>query len=136
MLGCLLIYFECFPLWKTLCSIVSTQVLPFSSCIWRWHFSVWVKRQVVNKYFHMVLCSKAIDKRVSDWERATLVRESLWEDMTFGLRLENNPARCRETRAKALNSLGWRNRNKANAAETVCVCVHVCIFQIRLCLCK
>lgn len=73
---CLLLLFECFFLQKVLCSIVSTKVLSFFLCIWKWHSSMWVKRQI-NESFHIVTCFKAIDEKASDWERATLDKKGL-----------------------------------------------------------
>lgn len=66
----------------------------------------------------MVTCYKEIDKKMSDWEWATLVGESLWEEMIFELRPGNKPARQGETRAKPSSSLCWRNGNKSGTAGT------------------
>lgn len=64
---------QCFSLWLVLYSILSTQVLTFSLCIWRWHSPVQAKSdKCMNEYFYMVMCHKAIDKKVSNWERVTL----------------------------------------------------------------
>lgn len=57
------------------------------------------------------MCYRAVDK-VSDWERAALVRESFWEKMTFELRLENKPATCRETRTEILSSFCWETETR------------------------